>query len=169
MNVVREERIRSSAWWALGTACCAAPVAASLWTPNRSDVFFPALVAVALTGALLGPIWARQNSTAMNPALLAATVYPAALTTALGIQSIQDEGAWGFAILAAVAGAAVGGIAPALRHLAARPGAALRRGSSAWALVSVLAVPLLGLGLLGIPQVVSYRLPSCLRALLRSP
>lgn len=157
--------ISTALWWAAGTAITVSPVLASLFTVNRSQAFWPLLIAATVAGATVGVLAHRNPSThlaerltALPAAMLVALGYPISGGIGLGIEN-AGSGRDGAATLLYLAFISVVVAFGCLCRWGPwwQPTTALRRSSWLWAALSILLLPLLGLGLFFVPLAVAYR------------
>lgn len=153
----------TASWWAAGTAVVVAPILASLFTVNRSPVFWPVLTILAVAGSAFGLRAHLRPSTRLADWLarlptpmLVAIGYPISLGVGFGLENTgPGNSRQETIVLLAVTATPVafgwlcrwGPLWP--------PPSGTRFASWVWIALSVLLFPLVGLGLLFIPLAVA--------------
>ena len=136
-----------------------------MFTVNRSQAFWPWLIAATMAGVTVGVLAHLNPSThrtehlaALPAAMLVALGYPISAGVGLGIENAGSgrDGAATLLYLALIS------VVVAFGCLCRwgpwwQPTTALRRSSWLWMALSILLLPLLGLGLFFVPLAVAYR------------
>lgn len=152
-------------WWFLGcTVASAAPLAA-IWTVNRNDLFWVALVLVGLGGAAASTTIRVQ--TAPPGSVMFAAIYPLSIAGAIIGDSWQVDGdieVNGAATILLVA-ALIGAI-PVIGIMRTRPASWFVGCRNWWTVVALLLFFVYGLGIMFIPLAVAGALSA--RSLTRS-
>lgn len=136
-----------------------------MFTVNRSQAFWPLLIVATVVGATLGVLAHLNPSThltkqlaAFPAAMIVAIGYPISVGIGLGIENAGTDGD----VAATLLYLALISVVVTFGCLCRwgrwwQPTTALRRASWLWISLSILLMPVLGLGLFFVPLAASYR------------